>query len=116
MQLKTRIHNLVSEQHQLQDQQGKQMRMLEASLESLLTENQKIVIETFKPCLIPPAHGKIGQSVDSSAEGIIHTLKRIRRLSQTQFEQMKDVWIENHISKLERQSDSLKRMKRKPSA
>lgn len=100
--LKRDIHEIEKEFHQIQDQQGEALIALEKSVENILTPNQHIVIENFKPCMIPPAQGKIGQSVDAAARGIVHLFERMRRLPQDLYEKVQDVWIDNYLNKIER--------------
>lgn len=77
------------------------MCSLEAEVISLLTENQLYLIENFKPCLIPPKQGTIGQ-VSGEAPGIEAFLDRVRKAPEWKFQQHLDRILEIYIDKLER--------------
>jgi len=100
--LKQSVHRMKEIQHRLEDERGKKLTRLESDVEALLTENQRIVIVDYKPCTIPPAQGKIGQSVETAAEGIARALTRIRRMPRDRYEMMKDMFADFHIDKVER--------------
>ena len=100
--LKKRVHKMKEIQHQLEDEQGEKLHLIETDLKTVLTPNQLIVIEEYKPCTIPPARGKIGQSEDVSAQGISRLLTRIRRMPRDRYELLNDMFIDRHIEKIER--------------
>jgi len=83
--LKGRVHRMKEIQHRLEDERGEQLIRVESEVEELLTSNQRIVIDEYKPCTIPPLQGKIGQSVETAAQGSVRTDKRdVCRLSHGQ--------------------------------
>ena len=101
-ELKKRVHRMKEIQQELEDLTGKTLQRLESKVESILTPNQCIVIEEYRPCTIPPAQGKIGQSVETAAEGIAHQLTKIRDMSSNRFDTVKDMFIDFHIDKIKR--------------
>lgn len=100
--LKTQFHQIKEILYRYEDEMGEKLLKLESEVEKLLTKNQLIVIDTFKPCIIPPAQGKIGQSVETASEGIVRMLSRIRRMSRDQYDLMKEMFVDFHIDKVER--------------
>ena len=100
--LKKRVHEMKALQHRLEDEKGEKLVRLESELLSLLTENQLLVIEDYKPCTIPPAQGKIGQSVEAAAEGIVRTFERIRDMPEERYHFAKERFVTFHRDKVER--------------
>ena len=100
--LKRRVHRMKEIQHRLEDERGEKLGRLESEVEALLTKNQLITIDTYKPCTIPPAHGKIGQSVETAVQGIVRMLTRIRRMPYDRYEIMKDMFVDNSLERVER--------------
>lgn len=100
--LKKRVHKMKEIRHRLEDERGEQLIRLESEVEALLTQNQLLTIEEYKPCTIPPAQGKIGQSVETAAEGLVRMLTRIRRMPRDRYEMTKDMFVDFHLDKIER--------------
>ena len=100
--LKKRVHKMKEIQHRLEDERGEKLIRLESEVEELLTQNQILTIEEYKPCTIPPAQGKIGQSVETAAEGLARMLTRIRHMPRNRYEMTKDMFVDFHLDKIER--------------
>ena len=100
--LKQRVHKMKKIQHSLEDEMGQNLIGLENEIKELLTPNQLMVIETYKPCTIPPATGKIGQSTEAAAEGIVRLFSKIRRMSRNQYEMAKEMYVDFHLDKIEK--------------
>ena len=100
--LKKRIHEMKRIQHELEDRRGERLQTLERDVEALLTPNQKIVLETYKPCTIPPAEGNIGQSVETAAEGLARLLTHVRRMPGYVYRTTKEMIIDGHLDRVER--------------
>lgn len=100
--LKRRVREMKEVQHRSQDERGEKLINLESEVEGLLTKNQLVTIDSYKPCTIPPAQGKIGQSVETAAEGIARQLTRIRRLPNSRYELMKDMFVDFNMDKVEK--------------
>ena len=100
--LKKRIHKMKALQHRLEDERGEKLVQLESELLNLLTDNQLLVIEDYKPCTIPPAQGKIGQSVDAAARGIVRIFDRIRHMPKERYDDIKETIVDMHMDKIER--------------
>lgn len=100
--LKKRVHRMKEDEHGLEDEMGEKLVRLENEVEALLTKNQLIVVNTYKPCTIPPERGKIGQSVETAAEGMTQLLTRIRRMPGSRYEMMKDMFVDAHLDRIER--------------
>jgi len=101
-ELKKRVHEMKELKYHLEDQRGQRLVALESEIMDILTENQLLVIEEYKPCTIPPAQGKIGQSVDAAAEGIVRIFQRIRYMNDDRYDAMKDRIVDIHMDKAER--------------
>ncbi|MCJ7812460.1 hypothetical protein MUP95_03965, partial [bacterium] len=100
--LKKEFHQLKEIQYQLEDECGEKLIGLESEVTSLLTENQLTVIDHYKPCTIPPAQGKIGQSTETATEGIVRMLERIRYMPERQYEKIKNNIADSQIDRIER--------------
>ena len=100
--LKTEHHEMKAIQFQIEDTFGEQLIKLESEVTNLLTQNQLMVIDQYVPCTIPPAQGKIGQSVETAAEGVARLLERIRIMPDTRYEFMKDMFVDSQIERVER--------------
>jgi hypothetical protein len=100
--LKHRVHKMKEIQHNLQDEMGDKLIQIQEEVKAILTPNQLLVIDEYKPCTIPPQLGKIGQSVESAAAGIAKMLYKIRNLNRNQYEMAKEMYIDLHLDKLER--------------
>lgn len=100
--LKTEHHEMKAIQFQIEDKFGGQLIELESEVTDLLTQNQLMVIDQYVPCTIPPAQGKIGQSVETAAEGIARLLERIRMMPDTRYEFAKDMLTDSQIERAER--------------
>ncbi len=100
--LKKRVHQVQQKRHRLEDNQGSALNRLENEVEDLLTPNQLHVIADYKPCIVPPAQGKIGQSVETAAEGIVRAMTRFRRMSPNQYRMAKEMFVDIHLKKVSR--------------
>ncbi len=100
--LKKQFNQMKEIQYQLEDDSGEKLLGLESEVSQMLTDNQLIVIEQFKPCIIPPAQGKIGQSTEAAAEGIVHMLERVRNMPDRLYESVKNNIADNQLDKMER--------------
>lgn len=105
--LASRIHRIKQVQHTLEDNRGEQLLALERDVENCLTSNQRIVVEDYQPCTIPPAEGRIGQSVETAAEGAAQLLTRIRRMDGYVFRTTKEMIIDVYIDRIERMAGIL---------
>jgi hypothetical protein len=99
--LKKQVRKIKEIQFKLQEERGEQLLRLESEIQDILTENQIMVIDTYKPCLVPPEKGKIGQSIEAGAERIVRMLKRIRQMPRENYELMKEMMIDLYIDKVE---------------
>jgi len=81
----------------------KKLAPYQEKVESVLTEAQKIVIDEFKPCLLPPKSQKnpvrVGQA--KSNEQAIEHLRKIREVPQDVYEQKRDNILNRYFSKFE---------------
>ncbi len=115
--LKKQYHEMKKIQFQIEDTFGEQLIELESEVTHLLTPNQLTVIDQYKPCTIPPAQGKIGQSVETAAESIVHLLEKIHMMPDTRYEFAKDMLTDSQIERVERhvgfQNDDDKEVYRK---
>lgn len=100
--LKKQYHEMKKIQFEIEDEFGEKLLELESEATHLLTQNQLMVIDQYKPCTIPPAQGKIGQSVETAAEGIARLLERIRMMPDTRYEFAKDKITDSQIERAER--------------
>lgn len=99
--LKKRVHRMKEIQHSLENEMGEKLVRLESEVGVLLTKNQLITIDNYKPCTIPPAQGKIGQSVETAAEGMARMLTRIRHMHRDRYDLMKDMFVDGHLDRIE---------------
>ncbi len=99
---KRKVHKIEEIQHQLQDDMGEKLINLESKIKKSLTKNQLVVINTYKPCIIPPAQGKIGQSVETAAKGVVRALSRIRQMPRDRYDLMKDMFVDFQVDNFER--------------
>lgn len=100
--LKKQVHQVQQKRHRLDDRQSEILCRLESEVEALLSPNQMEVIADYNPCIVPPAQGKIGQSVEAAAEGIVRAMTRFRRLLPNQYEMAKEMFIDFHMKKYNR--------------
>ncbi len=84
--LKRRVHQNKQVQYELEDRLGERLLSIESEVISILTPNQLKLIEEYKPCTIPPAIGKIGQSVEGAAEGLVRMFSRIRNMPEERYQ------------------------------
>ncbi|HLD36278.1 MAG TPA: hypothetical protein VJC37_06115 [Planctomycetota bacterium] len=81
----------------------KKLAPYQEKVENVLTEAQKIVIDDFKPCLLPPKSQKnpvrVGQA--KSNEQAIEHLRKLREISQDAYEQKRDTILNRYFSKFE---------------
>jgi len=101
-ELKKRVHEMKELKYQLEDQRGQRLVMLESEIMDVLTENQLLVVDGYKPCTIPPAQGKIGQSVEAAAEGIVRIFQHIRYMNDDRYNAIQDRIVDIHMDKVER--------------
>ena len=106
-ELKRRVHQTERAFHELEDKCGKNLLELEAELKDILNDNQILVIETYKPCLIPPAQGRIGQSMENRGVGIVRLLQRVRNMPSERFFRVRNDLADMHIERVERHSGKL---------
>ncbi|MBN2029699.1 hypothetical protein JW824_05585 [bacterium] len=100
--LKKQHHEMKKIQFEIENEFGEKLAGLESEVTDLLTLNQLTVIDQYKPCTIPPYQGKIGQSVETAAEGIVRLLERIRMMPDMRYERMKEMLIDSQIELVER--------------
>jgi len=101
-EMKKSFHQLKKRRFEIEDQQGEALQQLELEVSNILTSNQKIVIENYKPCVIPPAEGKIGQDRDSKGSGLVKTLDRLRSMPERRYHQVKEMLADITMEKAER--------------
>lgn len=72
-------------------------------IESILTEAQKEVINSFKPCLLPPKDQKNPVRAGQAAthEGAVNILRRIRQIPQDEYEQKRADILAKAFTKFE---------------
>ncbi len=100
--LKNQIHQMKKQQHDLEDIKGEKLIILQKEVKEILSPNQLIVIDDFMPCTIPPKNGRIGQSVETSSERLVQLLEKIRYMSQSKYDRVKDILVDMHIDKIEK--------------
>ena len=96
-----RVHRAEKVVEEMRMSYQQRLCSLESEVISLLTENQLYLIENFKPCLIPPKHGTIGQ-MPGQAPGPEALLDRVRKAPEWRFQRHLDRLLEMHIDRLER--------------
>ncbi|MEJ2627870.1 MAG: hypothetical protein P8078_04880, partial [bacterium] len=96
------IHQMKKQQHELKDLEGDKLIKLQEQVKEILSPNQLILIEEFKPCTIPPKKGRIGQSVDMDSERLVGLLERIRKMPSYRYDRVKDRLVEIHMEKIEK--------------
>jgi hypothetical protein len=101
-ELKKRVHEMKELKYKLEDQRGEKLVRLESDIGDILTENQLLVLDEYKPCTIPPEKGRIGQSAEAAAEGIVRIFERIRHMNHERYDAMKDRIVDIHMEKAER--------------
>ncbi|MEW6025980.1 MAG: hypothetical protein AB1599_01610 [Planctomycetota bacterium] len=81
----------------------KKLAPYQEKVESVLTEAQKLVIDDFKPCLLPPKSQKnpvrVGQA--KSNEQAIEHLRKLREVPQDVYEQKRENILNRYFSKFE---------------
>ncbi|MFO7888840.1 MAG: hypothetical protein R6V04_00715 [bacterium] len=100
--LKKQIHRMKKRQHELKDSKGEQLIRLQEEIKEILTPNQLTLIDEFKPCTIPPKTGRIGQSVESGSERLVQLLERIRNMSPSKYDMVKDMLADMLLEKIEK--------------
>ena len=100
--LTKQILQVQKQQYELKDLQGEKLIALQEKVREILSPNQLILIEEFKPCTIPPKKGRIGQSVDMDSERLVGLLERIRKMPSYRYDRVKDRLIEIHMEKIEK--------------
>jgi len=101
-ELKNRVHRMEKRRYALEDAAGDKLLALEAEVKSLLNPNQIQVIETFRPCMIPPDQGNIGQSVELQGEYMVQSLNRIRDIPVGEYVWVRGMLADMHIDRVER--------------
>lgn len=100
--LKKQIYSMKQIQHDLEDIRDKKLIALQEQIKDILSPNQLILIEEFKPCTIPPKTGRIGQSVETGSERLIQLLGKIRNMPSSRYNMVKDMFAEIHLDKIEK--------------
>jgi len=100
--LTNQILQMNKQQHELKDLQGEKLIELQENVKEILSPNQLILIEEFKPCTIPPKKGRIGQSLDMESERSVGLLERIREMPSYRYNRVKDRLVEIHMDKIEK--------------
>lgn len=111
--LKKQVHRMKKRQHILEDTKGEQLIQLQEEIKDILTPNQLTLIDEFIPCTIPPKTGRIGQSVDSGSERLVELLERIRNMSPTKYNRVKDMLADMHLEKIEKYIQKFSKTERK---
>jgi len=77
---------------------------LETRLDAVLSDNQKCIVEDFKPCLIPPKNlrdpARVGQAV-GDASGAVDLLERMRKIPERRYAKAKGTMVEKYMDKYE---------------
>ena len=102
--IKKQFHQMKGTFDQIEHQNGQLLKDLEQEVVQQLNENQILSIETYRPCMIPPKQGRIGQSVELKEKGIINMLDHIRYMDNKKFQFVKYKIIKRNISRLEKHS------------
>jgi hypothetical protein len=80
------------------------LKDVEKKLDKVFTDAQKEVINTFNPCLIPPKDLKnpvrAGQASDNTM--LTNMLKKLRSMSEDEWEKMKDGFVERHLNEIQK--------------
>jgi hypothetical protein len=78
---------------------------LENNIEAFLTENQKCIIDEFKPCLIPPKNlrdpARVGQA-KGDASSVVSELEKIKDVPPKRYEKVKSKFIERYLEEYEK--------------
>ncbi|MFH1230727.1 MAG: hypothetical protein V1709_04435 [Planctomycetota bacterium] len=93
----------------LSEEFEKKLVPFQQKIENVLTEAQKMVIDDFKPCLLPPKSQRnpvrVGQV--KSNERAIELLRRLRDVPQNIYEQKKDKILQEYFNKFEEKKGKL---------
>jgi len=100
-QLKYQVHQMENDHRNIENEEFEKLSELEDELKQVLNENQILVINTFKPCLIPPEQGRIGQSAEGHGEAVIRTLQRIREMPVQRYRFAKDYIADTFLERFE---------------
>ena len=94
---------------QLKEEYEAVLPPFQEKVEKVLSEAQKEVIATFKPCLLPPKSQKnpvrVGQA--SSNEGAINILRRLRDVPQKVYEAKKNDILQKQFARFEKKHGKL---------
>jgi len=101
-EMKKSFHQLKKKKYELEDQQGEVLMRLESEVSDILTPNQKVVIDTYKPCVIPLAEGKIGQDRESQGAGLARMLDRIRSMPDRRYHHAREMLADLALEKTNR--------------
>ncbi len=85
--LKKRVHKAERYLKEIRRKYEEKITELAFSIKEILKPHQLYIMETYKPCIIPPKETAIGQADDR--EGITKGLTRIRKLPNKVFEKRK---------------------------
>ncbi|MDQ7822871.1 MAG: hypothetical protein RDV48_08770 [Candidatus Eremiobacteraeota bacterium] len=88
-----RLHNVIKSRFDREEEAYRDtMKSLNGKVQALLTDNQRIIVAEYKPCLIPVKSisnpERIGQSGDN--EGAVKLLTRARELPEQALHRMKE--------------------------
>jgi len=104
--LKSQVHGLRDEVKPLMHQHHQTMRGIAEQALGTLSENQRVLLREFRPCLVPPppGHGpRVGQA-GHGRRGPMHHLRRARQASEEQFAQS---WQHHRVSRARRLEHAL---------
>jgi len=100
--LKKQIYSMKQKQHDLEDRKGERLVIVQEDIKKILSKNQLILIEEFRPCTIPPKTGRIGQSVETGSERLVQLLGKIRNMPSRRYHMVKDMFADMHVDKIEK--------------
>jgi hypothetical protein len=104
---KRRYHEIKGPFEKEEDAFKAEMKSLNGQVQSILTENQKCIVASYKPCIIPIRSisnpERIGQA--GGNEGVIKALTRAREVPQEKYEQAKKRFLEKVTPRLEKELD-----------
>jgi len=99
-ELAKQVHQANRRFEEIALQHRKRLCELEERVKGLLTENQIYQIEHFKPCLIPPKQGLIGQE-GGEAPHIQKLLERVRHMPERRYQVFRERFVEHYLEKIE---------------
>ena len=82
------VYRLKEAKKELMEKHRIAMEALGKAVHGILTENQLVLLKEYKPCLVPPKHGKgsrIGQA--GGADPIMRLLEHVREMPEEEYQE-----------------------------